>query len=104
MKGSEFHVLLGEVKLSSESEARIQAGIQTLVNQELVGYTPNPDDSGTPHRNPFGTGGNPHIVIPPIKWPGYILMRINDIPSLSHAMQNVIDIQKFSQNGMMNRG
>ncbi len=101
INGSEFHVLLGDIKLSAESEARIQAGIQTLVNQELVGFTPNPDDSGKPHRNPFGGGGTPHIIIPPIKWPGYILLRVKDLGALVNVGPQVIDIQKFSQKGFL---
>ena len=101
MKGSEFHVLLGDVKLSVESEARIQAGIQSLVNQELVAYKPNPDDSGKPPKNPFGIGGGgPHIIIPPIKWPGYILMRIRDINALPGSLNQVNEIEKLSRNGM----
>jgi hypothetical protein len=101
MKGSEFHVLLGDVKLSSESEARIQAGIQSLVNQELVAYKPNPDDSGKPPKNPFGTGGGgPHIIIPPIKWPGYILMRLKDLNSLPGVLNQVNEIEKLSRTGM----
>lgn len=102
IKGSEFHVLLGDIKLSAESESRIQAGIQSLVNSELVAYKPNPDDSGRPPRNPFGPGGNPHIVIPPIKWPGYILMRLKDINVFKENIPQVIDVQGLSKSGMLN--
>jgi hypothetical protein len=97
IKGSEFHVLLGDIKLSAESESRIQAGIQSLVNSELVAYKPNPDDSGRPSKNPFGPGGNPHIVIPPIKWPGYILMRLKDINVFKENINQVFEIQNLSK-------
>lgn len=100
IKGSEFHVLLSDIKLSAESESRIQAGIQSLVNSELVAYKPNPDDSGRPPRNPFGTGGNPHIVIPPIKWPGYILLRLKDVANIKESIPQVIDVQGLSKSGM----
>jgi hypothetical protein len=97
IKGSEFHVLLGDIKLSAESESRIQAGIQSLVNSELVAYKPNPDGPDRPPRNPFGTGGNPHIVIPPIKWPGYILLRMKDINVFKENILQVSEMQNLSK-------
>jgi hypothetical protein len=100
IKGSEFHVLLGDIKLSAESEARIQAGIQSMVNQELVAYKPNPDDSGKPPKNPFGPGGGPHIIIPPIKWPGYILWNIKDFSVLPNLGSQLAEFQNISKNGM----
>lgn len=69
-KGSEFHVILGNIKLSAAAEARIQSGIQSVVMSELAGYKPNPDD--TP-KSPFPWGST--IVIPPIRWPGFIMFR-----------------------------
>jgi hypothetical protein len=101
IKGSEFHVLLGDIKLSAESEARIQSGIQSIVNQELTAYKPNPDDSGKPPKNPFGPGGSPHIVIPPINWKGYILWSLKDLSVIPNVGSQLAEIQGISKNGML---
>jgi len=67
-KSSEFHVKLDGIKLPADAESRIQSGIQSLVLQELAGFTPNPDDSGTPHRKIPHLGGGGVII--PTKWLG----------------------------------
>lgn len=74
-KGSEFHVLLSGLKLPTELEGKIAAGIQSVVSSALAGYKPNPDDPND-DDGPFG-GGGPHIVIPPIRWRGIWIKVLN---------------------------
>lgn len=96
-KGSEFHVLLGDIQLSEAAEARIEARIQSVVMDELVSYKPNPDDPDRPHRGPFGPHGpfgGPVVVIPPIHWKGWILYK-NVL-----QQERVKEIQEQFSNGM----
>ena len=70
---SDFHVRLDGVKFSEASQARIQAGIQKVLMDELAGYYPNPDDDGKPHGPNFG---GPVVVVPPKYWRGFILRQL----------------------------
>lgn len=78
-KGSEFHVVLGGLKLPEHIENRVAAGIQHVIDSAL-GELPNPDD---PDGNDGPAGGkHPHgpflgagitgsyLVIPSLKWKG----------------------------------
>lgn len=89
IKGTEFHVLLGDIKLSADAEARIEQGIQSLVMSELSAYKPDPNapDKKRPKKGPF-------VVIPPIPWPGFI---IRDIRDLSTLKDNVLEMEKLAQ-------
>ena len=75
--GSEFHVILGDIKLSAEAEKRIEAQIQQVVLAELAGYKPNPDDTRPPRPWPGPWSGSfgQLVIVPPIKWPGFIIFR-----------------------------
>lgn len=76
-KGSEFHVILGDIKLSADAEKRIEGLIQQAVLSELVSYKPNPDDPypRNPWPGPWPGPLGPIVVIPPIRWPGFIIFR-----------------------------
>ncbi len=88
-KGSEFHVKLGGIKFSSEVEKKIEAGIQSLIMNELVGYKPNPDDS-TGSAKPINHLGEPVIVIKPRPWPGFICVRakLTDLNKIITELEN----------------
>ncbi len=68
-----FHVRLDGVKLSEGANARIQAGIQKVIMDELAGYYPNPDDDEKPHHH-FGGGV---VVVPPKWWWGFIVRNLH---------------------------
>jgi hypothetical protein len=87
-KGSEFHVKLDGIKLSGESEKRIEASIQAAVMNELAGFKPNPDDptgSSTHLKNPI-------IIIKPHPWPGLIAKKI-----LPNDLNNIAGFNKLSE-------
>ena len=73
---SEFHVKLEGIKFSSKVEKRIEAGIQSLIMNELAGYKPNPDD---PDGRTPGLLGNPIIIVKPKLWPGFIVMKLEQL-------------------------
>ena len=74
-KGSEFHVVLGGLKLSDKLENRIASEIQRVVAAALTDY-PNPDDPDGDDgpfggRRPHGTGRfGPYVIIPSKEWLG----------------------------------
>ncbi|AUD04843.1 hypothetical protein [Spirosoma pollinicola] len=74
-KGSEFHVVLGGLKLSDKLENHIASEIQRVVAAALTDY-PNPDDPDGDDglaggRRQHGTGRfGPYVVIPSKDWLG----------------------------------
>ena len=75
-KDTEFFVKLENIQLSENSVKNIEAGIQKLVMNELVGYTPNPDDPNPPKRWPGRPPIGPIIIRPPRPWPGFIIKKL----------------------------
>lgn len=98
-KNAEFHVLLSGVDLPEEVEKRIELRIQEVVTSELAGFRPNPDDPGRPPRKGPIPGG-PYIVIPPIKWPGYILRALGKNLAQING-QELRQLEEISQRGML---
>lgn len=93
---TEFYVKLENIQLSADSVKRVEAGIQKLVMNELVGYTPDPDDPNPapwPLKDwkPFG----PIIIRPPGPWHGIIAKKLidKDLLALGIDVKN-IDIPK----------
>lgn len=76
----EFTIKLEGVALSKDAQARIEAGLQSIVLQELAGR-PGPDDTGSP-RKPIN---NPIVVIP-LPIPGK-LIRVYDPRQLEQLEQ-----------------
>lgn len=95
IKGSEFHVVLGNMKLSRESEQRISSAIQAAVLSELAAYKPNPDDPGNPFgpKVPGGGGPHPHIVLRP-EWLGIIMHRLEGLRELEGVTK---ELEKIGQ-------
>lgn len=86
---SEFQVKLEGIKLPESLEKRIEKGIQSVVLQELAGYTPNPegpDDPGFPYHPRHGG-----VIVIPIKWPGYWVRILNE--KELQGLGNVINIK-----------
>lgn len=91
---TEFYVKLENIRLPDASVKRIEAGIQSIVMSELVGYTPDPDKpyppKGWPPKGwkPIG----PIIIRPPRPWPGLIARKLIDKDLLSLGIDKTIDI------------
>lgn len=81
---TEFYVKLENIQLSADSIKIVEAGIQKLVMNELVGYTPDPDDPNPAPWPPLKWPPKgwkpigPIIIRPPRPWPGLIARKLTD--------------------------
>ncbi|MFZ1527572.1 MAG: hypothetical protein WAT19_02400 [Ferruginibacter sp.] len=83
-KDTEFYVKLENIQLPENAVSRIEAGIQRLVMNELVGYTPDPDAPYPPKKWPGWPPSGPIIIRPPRPWPGFLVKKLlpNEIKTL----------------------